>query len=208
VRHKIGIAKVGTVLAIAALGLFATGSASAGLLFTAPASECNPETTQAFEDWGDTALYRLVPGGTFESGVASWSLSGGAKVVSGNEPFGVVPGTRSLLLPAGATATSPTMCFGFGDWHTRFFVRNTGSTSARLEVDIISKNLLGIVSVLDGGVVRADGTWDPSPEVSALLTNVGGLLGTTKAVSFRLKASGTGAQFQVDNVFLDPLRKD
>ncbi len=42
--------------------------------------------------------------------------------------------------------------------------------------------------------------------MSATLTNLGGLLGLTKSVSFRLQAKGTGAQFQVDNVFLDPFR--
>jgi len=68
------------------------------------------------------------------------------------------------------------------------------------------RSLLGVVSVLDGGSVRADGTWDPSPEVSALLTNLGGLLGLTRSVSFRLQASGSGAAFQVDNVFLDPFK--
>jgi hypothetical protein len=117
-----------------------------------------------------------------------------------------VAGTRSLSLPAGSTATSPAMCFAFGDWHARFMVRNTGASTGRLEVDILVRSLLGVVSLLDGGTVRADGTWDPSPEMSALLTNVGGLTSLTKAVSFRLQAKGTGAQFQVDNVFLDPFR--
>jgi hypothetical protein len=88
----------------------------------------------------------------------------------------------------------------------RFFIRNTGSASANLEVDVLVPSLLGVVSVLDGGYVKADGSWDPSPAVSALLTNVGGLLGTTKAVSFRLHARGAGASFQVDNVFLDPFK--
>jgi hypothetical protein len=127
-------------------------------------------------------------------------------VVSGNEPYRLVGGTRSLSLPAGSTATSPTMCFSYGDWHARFVVRNTGASTGRLEVDVLVRSLLGIVSVLDGGTVRADGTWDPSPEVSATLTNLGGLTGLTKAVSFRLQSRGTGAQFQVDNVFLDPFR--
>jgi hypothetical protein len=148
-----------------------------------------------------------VPGGSFE-GTNTWSLGGGAKVVSGNEPYGIVPGTRSLALPAGATAKSPTMCFTFGDWHARFVVRNTGSTTGRLEVDILVNSLLGVVSVLDGGYVKADGSWDPSPEVSATLSNLGGLLGLTRAVSFRLRAHGTGAAFQVDSIFLDPFKSN
>jgi len=84
-------------------------------------------------------------------------------------------------------------------------VRNAG-TSGSLEVDILVRSLLGVLSVLDGGTVHADGTWDPSPEVSATLTNVTGLLGSTKSVAFRLHSSGTSAAFQVDNVFLDPFK--
>jgi hypothetical protein len=208
VSNRIGI-KTALTFALAAVLLLAAfaapAPASAGLLSTGTADECDPDISQAFRAWGDSAYYRLAPGGSFDSG-PSWSLAGGARVVSGNEPYRVVAGTRSLSLPAGSTATSPTMCFAFGDWHARFVVRNTGSTAGQLEVDILVRNLLGVLSVLDGGTVRADGTWDPSPRVTATISNLGGLLGLTKAVSFRLKAKGTGAQFQVDNVFLDPFR--
>jgi hypothetical protein len=208
VRFGTGTKEFGILLATAAtaFALIAPGAASAGLLTTGAASDCNPEVSQVFAPWGDSANYRLVPGGSFESGSPSWALSGGAKLVSGNERFNVIPGTRSLYLPSGSTATSPTMCFTIGDWHARFFTRNTGNTNANLEVDILVPSLLGVVSVLDGGYVKADGTWDPSPRVSAALSNVGGLLGLTRAVSFRLKARGTGAEFQVDDVFLDPFR--
>jgi hypothetical protein len=208
VRHRIGI-KAALTFALAAVLLLAAfaapAPASAGLLTTGTSTECDPNTAQVFQAWGDSAYYRLVPGGSFDSG-PSWSLGGGARVVSGNEPYKLVAGTRSLSMPAGSAATSPTMCFAYGDWHARFVVRNTGASTARLEVDILVRSLLGVVSVLDGGTVKADGTWDPSPEVSATLTNLGGLLGLTKAVSFRLQAKGTGAQFQVDDVFLDPFR--
>ena len=64
----------------------------------------------------------------------------------------------------------------------------------------------GVPVIYTTGTVRADGTWDPSPEVSALVTNLGGLTSLTKSVAFRLHASGTGAAFQVDNVFLDPFK--
>jgi hypothetical protein len=203
VSTKFGARRIGGTLALAAaaFALLAPGTAGAGLLSTGTASSCDPNVSQAFEDWGDTASYRLLPGGSFEGG-ASWSLSGGAKIVSGNEPFGLEDGTRSLLVPAGATATSPTVCFAFGDLHSRFVVRSTGG-SGKLEVDVMVKSLLGILSVLDGGTVAADGTWDPSPRVSALVTNVGGLL-TTKAISLRFHAQGTS--FQVDDVYLDPFR--
>jgi hypothetical protein len=203
VRNGFRTRRIGGTLALAAaaFALLAPGTAGAGLLSTGTASSCDPNTSQAFEDWGDSSTYRLMPGGSFDSG-AGWTLAGGAKVVSGNEPYALVPGTHSLLIPAGGTATSPTVCFSFGDLHSRFVVRSTGG-SGKLEVDVQVKSLLGLLSILDGGTVSADGTWDPSPKVSALISNVGSLL-TTKAISLRLHASGTG--FQVDDVYLDPFR--
>jgi hypothetical protein len=196
------------VCAIAALGAFAgfAGSAGAGLLTTGSASSCDP-AAQPFAPWRDYAYYIPVPGGSFESGSPSWQLAGGASVVVGNEPYYVRSSSdrRSLYLPGGSTATSPTVCFAFGDWHMRFFTRNGGSSSSTLKVQILVRNLVGVVSVLDGGTVRADGTWDPSPRVSALVTNVGGLLGVTQAVAFRFKAS-SGAAFRIDDIYLDPFK--
>jgi hypothetical protein len=196
------------VCAIAAIAAFAGlgGSASAGLLTTGGASSCDP-ASQPFAPWGDYANYIPVPGGSFESGAPSWKLAGGASVVAGNEPYYVRSSSdrRSLYMPAGSTATSPTVCFAFGDWHMRFFTRNGGSSLSTLKIQILVPNLVGVVSVLDGGTVRADGTWDPSPQVSALLTNVGGLLGVTQAVAFRFRAS-SGAAFRVDDVYLDPFK--
>lgn len=62
-------------------------------------------------------------------------------------------------------------------------------------------SLLGLVSILDDGTVSNNGTWKPSPQVSLLLTNVGGLL-TTKAISLRFTA--TNGTSQIDDVDLDP----
>ena len=210
-RNGIGTTVRGIIgVAALAVALAAPGAANAGvltgILSTESASYCDPEVRQYFSAWGDQAWYRLVPGGRFE-GTHGWSLAGGAKVVSGNEPWYLKSrsDSRSLFLPAGATATSPTTCFDFGDWHARFLVRNTGSSSATLEVQILVRSLVGVLSVLDGGTIKAGGTWKPSPTIGALVTNLGGLTGT-EAVSFRLRAKGTGAAFQVDDVFLDPFR--
>src|SRR5687767_14370828 len=80
-RGIIGIAAVACALAL-------PGAASAGLLTgilsTSEASYCDPDVNQYFKRWGDSALYRLVPGGSFE-GTHGWRLANGAKVVSGNE---------------------------------------------------------------------------------------------------------------------------
>jgi hypothetical protein len=102
-------------------------------------------------------------------------------------------------MPSGSTATTPTMCFAAGDWHMRFVTKGSG----QVKVNIIVNSALGVVSVLDGGTVKAGSSWSPSPKVSLLLSNAGGLL-TTKAISLRLTASGGAAQ--VDDVYLDPFK--
>jgi hypothetical protein len=181
-----------------------TPSAEAGLIGTGPASGCGT-ASKVFAPWGDQDNYLLVPGGAFEPGHPAWTLSGGAKVVPGNEPFKVRAATdaNSLYLPSGSSALSPTVCFGLGDWHARFFVRNVGSAQGSLRVDVAVKSLLGLVSILDGGSVSGTGVWAPSPRIGLTFTNLLSLLGV-KAVAFRFRAVGSGAAFQVDDVYLDP----
>jgi hypothetical protein len=189
---------------LAAVALMVTPSAEAGLIGTGQASSCGT-ASKVFAPWGDNANYLLVPGGAFESGQPAWALAGGAKVVPGNEPFYVRSrtDTNSLYLPSGSSALSPTVCFGLGDWHARFFVRNVGSASGSLKVDIAVKSLLGLVSILDGGTVSGTGAWAPSPRIGLTVTNLCSLLGV-KAVAFRFRTVGSGAAFQVDDVYLDP----
>ena len=153
-----------------------------------------------FSRFGDYNNYVLVPGGAFESGNPAWKLAGGAKVVRGNESF-YVHGRydqQSLSLPNGSTATSPAMCFAPGDWHFRFFVSGSGS----VRVKVVVRSLLGVLSTLDGGTVKAGSTWKPSPEVELLLTNVCGVL-ATDSLSLRLTPT-SGSNVRVDDVYLDP----
>jgi hypothetical protein len=194
------------LLGVVAIAALATATAAqGGLIGTGAASYCSPTSTQPFASWGDRSLYTLLPNGSFENGSASWALSGGAKVVAGNEPF-YLNGSgdkHSLLLPEGSSAYSATMCFAFADWHLRFPVRNVGSRTGSLRVSVIVPSLLGLLTVLDGGTVKGDGSWAPSPRLGLLLCNVTSLLGT-RAVAFRFTPSGRGAAFQIDDVYLDP----
>jgi hypothetical protein len=204
-RHPRSIALLALVALLAALAVTVTPKAEAGLIRTPPPSGCDP-ASQVFAPWGDYAYYTLVPGGSFESGTPSWAMAGGAKVVPGNESFYVHSrsDSKSLYLPSGSSALSPTVCFGLGDWHARFFVRNAGSGGGSLKVDIVVKSLLGgLVSILDGGSVTAGGAWSPSPRIRLTLTNLCSLLGV-RAVAFRFRAAG--GSFQVDDTYLDPFK--
>lgn len=194
-RLFFGITGVLTVLAGFAL------PTDAGLLGTGAAKYCDPNVTQIFKPFGDSAYYMLTPGGSFEAGAPGWKLERGAKIVSGNESFYLnsKADKSSLSMPSGSTAITPTMCFQAGDWHMRFVGKGTG----RVKVTIMVPSLLGLLSVLDGGTVRPGGTWSPSPKVSLLLTNVGGLL-TTKAIA--LKFTAVDGTSQIDDVYLDPFK--
>jgi hypothetical protein len=193
--------------------LVLAGSASAGLLsgvlpgVVAPADtpssgSCEETVTQPFARWGDSANYVLMPGGTFEPGVASWSLSKGGRIVRGNESFYVhAPGDAyALELPPGSSALTPPNCFAFGDWKLRFFVAGSGG---RVRVNIVVRSLLlGSLSTLDGGTVRGGSTWQPSPEVRLAVTNLTGLV-AVDAVSVRFTSTGSST-VRIDDAYLDP----
>ena len=163
-------------------------------------SACDTTVSQPFVPWGDSNYYVLAPGGAFESRDPAWKLNGGARVVRGNESFYVHgrSDAQSLSLPDGSTATSPPMCFAPGDWHFRFFLAGSGS----VRVKVVVESLLGVVSTLDGGTVKAGSTWKPSPEVEVLLSNVCGIL-ATDSVSLRLTPVA-GSNLRIDDVYLDP----
>jgi hypothetical protein len=163
-------------------------------------SVCDTTASQPFARFGDYRHYVLTPGGSFEPGSAAWKLSGGAKVVSGNETFYVRSSSDrySLYLPAGSSATSPPMCFDSGDWTVRYFSSGTGT----VRVKIVVKSLLGVLSVLDGGTVSSGSTWKPSADVRLLLTNVCGLL-ATDSISLRFSPANTSG-LRIDDVYLDP----
>lgn len=194
-RHLFGLTGVLVVLAGFAL------PSNAGLLGTGSASYCDPFAFQAFKPWSDSSNYMLTPGGSFESGTPAWKLAGGAKIASGNESFYIHSknDSKSLYMPSGSSATSPTMCFAAGDWHMRFVGKGSGQVKVTVQVN----SLLGLVSILDGGTVSPSGSWTPSPRVSLLLSNVGGLL-TTNAISLKLTASD--GSVQLDDVYLDPFK--
>jgi hypothetical protein len=205
VSRKGRIAGALTTLGAVAAALTLASVAHAGLIGTGPAAYCSPNAVQPFAPQ-DMNSYTLLPGGSFEPGTLAWALSGGAKIVDGNETsyLNSSKDFRSLYLPAGGSAVSPLTCFALGDWHLRFMLKNVGASTGAVHVQVIVPSLVGgLLTVLDGGTVQAGGTWTPSPRVELLLCNVTSLVGT-KAVGFRFTAVGRGAAYQIDDTYLDP----
>jgi len=116
--------------------LATAGTAHAGVLVTS-AQDCTAAVLSSpFAPWGDRASYAQVSNGGLEHGTTGWTLSGGARVVGGNEPWKVA-GARdgaSLELPAGSSAISPPMCVGIEHPTVRFFARKNSGLLSTLVV--------------------------------------------------------------------------
>jgi hypothetical protein len=191
-------------LAVLILAMSAS-SASAGLLVK-DAPDCSPQpTSNPFAPWGDNADYNLAPGGSFEAGTASWSLAGNASIASGNEPWKVAGAghTRSLKLPPGATATSPTICVGLEHPTIRFFAKNNTALLSTMTVEVITETSLGLTVAVPIGVLLPSGQWKPSPRFLVVANLLPLLPGNYTPVRFRLRSVGLGT-WNVDDFYVDP----
>lgn len=158
-----------------------------------------------FLRWVDPAAYTLAPGGDFEGKATGWQLSGGAKLVTGNEPFKVHRPTdaRSLALPAGASALSPVFCAGLGEPTLRLFAVG-GNLLSTLKVEAVYATALGKTTQLVT-LVPAKGAWGPTLQTPMLANLVGltSLDGLTTTVQLRFTSLGT-AGWKIDDVYVDP----
>ena len=191
---------------IAALAAIALVSTLGGAPAASATVACQARSeSQVFSPWGDTRSYFPLAGGTFEAGTPSWSLSGGAAVVAGNEPWNRLGGTRSLSLPRGAAAAqSDAHCLTATEEAIRFFVKRPGVAGARLHLYINVRNPVnGAVGTLDNDIDGAAAGWTAGQMlyIPDLLASSG-----TVYVYVRLEARGTSAAWQVDDVVIDPYK--
>ncbi len=155
---------------------------------------CNPSAlSQPFARWLDFSDYELAPGGDFEN--STWTLTGGAKLVAGSEPYAATGtvGSSSLSLPIGSSAQSPPTCVDAAYPSIRFFIAGKGLVA----VNVVDEGL-----VIPAGVAVAGGQWSPSPEMLTLSAVLGALSGGTAEVSLTFTA--LAGDPQIDDVFIDP----
>lgn len=201
------------LIALAVTSILLTAApANAGVL-VASAPDCTDGTmTKPFAPWGDNNDYVLGPRGSFESGVSGWVLSG-ASVVSGNESFyvGDKSDSKSLRLPNGASALTPTVCVGLEKPSIRFFARNAGSgplalsATSTIAVNVQFETSLGIVTELPLGVVTSSSDWQPTLPMVVLQSLLPLLPGEHTPVRFRLTV--VGGDWRVDDFYVDPYRR-
>ena len=193
--------------ALVAAAAFAVPAANAGLIGNL-LGNCPSGGAQVFAPWQDAATYLLAPNGSFEFGSGGWSLTGGAGIVSGNEPF-YPTGTHSLAFPSGSSATSPTVCLGTQQLYIRMFGKDLGGTDSGLRVRVQFYGLLNnLLGVKDFAVFPGGGDWAPTSQVQSgggLLTPlpVVSILSSTSA-RIQITPLGSGSRWQIDDVYIDP----
>ena len=170
---------------------------------------CGDTSTQPFLRFLDPLPYTLAPDGGFEAGAAGWTLSGGARVVSGNEPFGLSAGSSSLSLPERSSATSPPMCVGLLLPIVRFAATG-GELLSSLKVEVLYQNAFGRTSSIEllPGALPSGSRWAPTLPLLQLggLLNAVTLNGLTTDVQFRFTPRGVfgGGNWRIDSVYVDP----
>jgi hypothetical protein len=192
--------------AVAAMALLApAGSASAGILSQSAGVCPGYQSDTVFSRYLDPFSYTLGPSGDFES-ADGLALTGGAKIVSGNETSSVAgPGdSHSLLLPRGATATTAAICVGLGNPTVRFFAKRPSFALLPLmTVEGVYKDKAGVTRSLPFvGVPAAGGGWSlqlPFVATGALLE-----LGDHTMMQFRFRA--VSGDWQIDDFYVDPWR--
>jgi hypothetical protein len=192
--------------AVLSLGAILVPSASAAslgslltpvALLTGKANPCSGRVlSQPFARWNDGATYFPAPGGTFEDGAPGWAFSGGASVAPGGNSF--LSSGSSLSLPAGASATTPSICVDLGSPTLRAF---TNASQGTVVVSVVAAGLAVPV-----GVIAARGSWQPTPTM-LFLTNTLSILSATGTTTASFRFTAVGGDARVDDVYVDPYRR-
>jgi hypothetical protein len=199
------VSRAAAVLAaVAALAALGAGPASSDTV-----AGCSGQTlTQPFLPWLDPAQYVLAPDGGLESNGADWTLSNGAKVISGNEPWHVraAGDSGSLSLPSGSSATTGWSCVSLLHPTLRLFARNGGSLLATLKVEVLFQDAQGRVMTAPINALVGTSAWQPTLPMLILAnaTNLPVLTDGTLPVAFRFTPIGSGSGWQIDDSYVDP----
>jgi hypothetical protein len=186
--------------AVAALTLVAAPAAHAKAAAANP-DGCTPPAAleHPFAPWSDNGFYVLHPGGDMESGLAGWTLSGGAAVVDGDDGLGVRAGAKVLRLPAGATVVTSPICIDQTFTHARLLARATSLVGSKLDVDVLYTDTRGR-SVVKGSKSFNLNLLGWAPTVNF---DINARLDGAAPVQFRFTApKGTG--WLLDDFYVDP----
>jgi hypothetical protein len=169
---------------------------------------CAPQPTlaQNFAAWSDYGQYTPVLNAGLEDGTAGWTLSGGASVVTGNEPWKIGGGwhRNALDLPAGSSAVTAPICIDETYPHFRLFARNTGSLKGALKIEVLYFDTKGkIVNTKPYDYKAPSPAWQPTGLVG-INVFTSKTAATAAPVAFRFTPTTKDARYQIDDVYVDP----
>jgi hypothetical protein len=178
-------------------------------VFVVPAAAqaaCAPTpTTKAFQAFGDSNDYSLVPNGGFETGAGGWSLSR-ASVTYGNEPWSVRAGgdSRSLAIDAGGVAVSPTVCVDRNHPTMRFFAKRTSGSWGVLNVRVRWQDDSGRTNETTMSSLSLGTSWGATPSLN--LASLLPLWNDDQDYSVQLvfDPENYGGNWAIDDVYVDP----
>jgi hypothetical protein len=185
----------------AALTSAASATTTAGTSASCPSRALGTPFTK----WDDSNKYFLVPNGGFENGTTGWSLSAGAAVTSGNEPYLVSgPGTHDLIVPNGGQAQSQPMCVARNEDSIRLFVYNRGVNGSILHVEAEVQNPQTGATAQTAFDVNGNASplgWSPTMVLGIpdLLSGNG-----TQLLTLIFTTRGAAATWNIDDVYVDP----
>jgi PKD repeat protein len=191
-----------------ALGLAALTTTPAHAATIANPYDCTPQPalTQTFLAWRDYGLYTPVTNQGVENGSTGWTLSGGAAVVNGNEPWKVAGASdaKSLDLPAGSSAVTAPLCIDRTYPYFQLFARNAGTAWATMRIETIFFDSRGnVMSIMPYTYRSSSSAWQPTGTVKiSVFTPY--TTASAAPVAFRFTPIGPGSHYQIDDVYVDP----
>lgn len=211
-RIRTVAAVAGAVLACSATPAFADDEYStqevAPTWTAASAESCaDPITAPVLSAFKDDDFYALAPGGDFEAGAAGWQLDDGAAIAASDGSL-LGASNGALVLPVGASATSPTFCVDERYPHFRFgYAQHSGPSDTNLRVEVVYPGLeKDNVRKAKDVKAKHDKSWELSDRVK-----LNPLHGLKKGAGWRLvairlsvKDGKPGSAVRVDDVLVDP----
>jgi hypothetical protein len=206
-RVKRNLSLVSLLLALGAALVSATSVASA-------AGNCAfPPSAQPFQRFADSNSYFLASGGDFEGSLSGWSLSGGAGVANGNEGYdvGSASDSHSLALPTtSSSVTTPSICVTSDAPTFRMFIENNGNLGhidGQLAVYLNFTGSDGKAQQVKIAALKVkDRSWTLSPKISFIQYISTPLQSGYAQVSFTIKPNDNHGNWQIDDLYVDPLK--
>jgi hypothetical protein len=184
--------------------LLVTGVLMGAVPVAADAAACSSgQVSHPFKQFGDSAGYSLLPGGSFEAGAPGWALSGAA-VVSGNESYNVAGGSHSLAINATGVAVSPAFCVSVANPSFRFFARRTSGSWGVLNVILRWSESSGATHETTVAAIQSGTSWTVSPTLKLATTLPLWQEGSTLSARLVFKPEPYGGAWAIDDVYIDP----